>query len=411
MKRPGFELPDSLFIARDSIRGDIDTIVYYTAKDSSVFEVKNKKMILTGDATLDFQSRNLEAHRIVVDFKANTLLATSGAFDSVIASNLGKQRRIIRDTSRVKSRGAPKLMDGTTPYEGEVILFNMKTKQGTVQLATTTMQGGYYYGEKVKQVAPKTLFVENGRYTTCAQPTPHYYFESPKMKLISGDQVFAAPVYLYIADVPVFIMPFAVFPNHAHGRTSGIISPNYTTTGNRGFGLTHLGYYQVFDDYFDALIKADLFTKGGYNLNFESQYMQRYILNGPVHLTLGYSKSRVSSSDPYQSNFQLFFGVPTLNINPVTTLAADLQFQSQNYKRFNAENIDDVLQQQATSHASFSTSFEDIGFSLSAQYSRSQNLLNGTYSETSPSINFSRSSPIYIFGNPESNEELGNHCA
>src|ERR1700730_13913913 len=37
VKRPGFDLPDSLFIARDSVRGDIDTIVYYTAVDSSVF--------------------------------------------------------------------------------------------------------------------------------------------------------------------------------------------------------------------------------------------------------------------------------------------------------------------------------------------------------------------------------------
>lgn len=405
VKRPGFDLPDSLFIARDSIRGDIDTIVYYTAIDSSVFEVKNKKMILTGDATLDFQSRNLQAHRIIVDFKDNTLMATSGAFDSVLASNLGKQRRIIRDTARVKSRGAPKLMDGSTPYEGEVIFFNMKTKQGTVQLATTTMQGGYYYGEKVKQVAPKTLFVQNGRFTTCAQPTPHYYFESPKMKLISGDQVFAAPVFLYIADVPILPLPFAVFPNRAHGRTSGIIVPNYTTTGGRGFGLTHLGYYQVFDDYFDALIKADLYTKGGYNLNFESQYMHRYILGGPAHLTLGYSKSRVSSADPYQTNFQLFFGMPTLNINPVTTLTADLQFQSSNYTLYNAQNINDILQQQASSGARFNTLFEEIGFSLSASYSRSQNLRNGTYAETSPSISFSHTSPIYLFGNPTASED------
>ncbi len=362
-------------------------------------------MILTGDATLDYKVSNMQAFRIVMDFPKNTLTATSAAFDSVLASNMGKQRRIIRDTSRVQSRGAPKLVDGNTPYEGEVIVYNMKTKQGTVELGTTSMQGGYYYGEKIKQVEPQTLFVENGRYTTCSQPTPHYYFESPRMKLISGDQVFAAPVFLYIADVPVFALPFAVFPNHATGRTSGIIAPNYSTTGDRGYGLTHLGYYYVFDDYFDALAKTDLYTKGGYNLNFAAAYMKRYLFNGPVNLTLGYSKIRNSSVDPYETDFELAFGVPTLNISPVTTLSTNLNFQSNNYALNNAQNINDVLRQTATSSASFNTSLEDIGFSFSAGYQRNQNLRDGTYQETSPSISFSRTSPIYIFGNPTGSED------
>ncbi|MDP4219682.1 MAG: putative LPS assembly protein LptD [Bacteroidota bacterium] len=405
VKRPGFDLPDSLFIARDSVRGDIDTIVYYTARDSSVFEVAKKKMTLTGDATLDYQVRNLQAYRIVMDFPKNTLLATSAAFDSVITTNMGKQRRVIRDTARVQSRGAPKLMDGPTPYEGEVILYNLKTKQGTVQLGTTTMQGGYYYGEKIKQVEPKTLFVENGRYTTCSQPTPHYYFESPRMKVISGDQVFAAPVYLYIADVPVFWLPFAVFPNHASGRTSGIIAPNYSTTGSRGFGLTHLGYYEVFDDYFDALVRTDLYTKGGYNLNFVASYMKRYLLGGPINLSLGYSKTRYSSIDPYATDFELSFVVPTLNINPVTTFSTNLHFQSNGYAQNNAQNINDVLQQTANSAASFNTTLDDIGFSLSAGYQRNQNLRTSEYSESSPTISFSRISPIYIFGDPSASTE------
>ncbi|MFI5263706.1 MAG: putative LPS assembly protein LptD [Candidatus Kapaibacterium sp.] len=405
VKRPGFDLPDSLFIARDSVKGEIDTIVYYTARDSSVFEVKKKKMILTGDATLDYQMRSMQAHRIVMDFTKNTLTATSGAFDSVRAANLGKQRRVIRDTSRVQSRGAPKLMDGPTPYEGEVIVYNLKTKQGTVELGTTTMQGGYYYGEKIKQVEPKTLFVENGRYTTCSQPTPHFYFESPQMKLISGDQVFAAPVFLYIADVPVFWLPFAVFPNHASGRTTGIITPNYSTSGDRGYGLTHLGYYYVFSDYFDALAKTDIYTKGGYNLNFAASYMKRYLLNGPIGLTLGYSKIRTNSIDPYETDFELAFGVPTLNLGPVTTLSTNLNFQSNDYARNNAQSINDVLQQTANSNASFNTSLEDIGFALSVGYQRNQNLRDGTYQEVSPSVSFSRTSPIYIFGNPSGSED------
>src|SRR6188472_4803448 len=52
-KRPGYDLPDSLYVAVDSVRGDIDTIVYYKAKDSTNFDVVNRRMILTGESKLD----------------------------------------------------------------------------------------------------------------------------------------------------------------------------------------------------------------------------------------------------------------------------------------------------------------------------------------------------------------------
>lgn len=403
-KRPGFDLPDSLYNAVDSIRGDIDTVVYYTGKDSTVFDINVKRMTLTGEATLDFRTQHINAHRITMDMIAKTLTATSTTYDSVIAASTGKQRRIIRDTARVKSRGAPKLIDGSTVYEGESIIYNFKSKQGNVALATSSLEGGYYSGEKIKQVAPQTLFIQNGRYTTCDAPTPHFYFESPKMKLISGDEVFAEPVYLYIADVPIFVLPFAVFPQHTGGRHSGLIAPGYQTTGNRGYGLTHLGYYHVFSDYFDAAIQTDLYTRGGYNLAFNTQYMKRYVLSSPIALNLGYSKTRTSLDDPYTTDFNIGLGMGTLNIDPVTTLSGNLHFTSNGYTRNNAQNINDVVNQVATSSASFHTSLEQIDFSFDASYSRNQNLRDGTYTETSPSLSWSKMTAINPFGSPSDGE-------
>lgn len=396
-KRPGYDLPDSLYIAVDSIRGDIDTIVYYKATDSTNFDVVNRKMILTGESQLDFRTQHITAHRIVMDFIAGTLTATSQTYDSVLANSLTKRRRITRDTNRVASRGAPKLIDGSTPYEGEVIVYNFNTKQGTVALASTNMEGGFYSGEKIKQVAPKILFVENGRYTTCDAATPHFYFESEKMKLISGDQVFAQPVVLYIADVPIFALPFGVFPNHQGGRRSGLIAPSYTTQSSRGYGLTHLGYYQIIDDYVDAAIRTDIYTRGGYNVTFLAQYMKRYLLNSPIRLELGYGSTRYSIDDPYSEDFKISLGMSRLNLDPVTSMSANLSFQSNNYTRNNALNINDVVNQRVTSNASFSTMFEDIDFSFNADYSRSQDLRDGTFEETSPRVSWGKRTPITPF--------------
>jgi hypothetical protein len=389
--RPGFDLPDSLYISRDTIRGDIDTIVRYTAKDSTVFDVARKRMTLVNNAAVQFENRDMNAYTIVMDFQQNTLTAYSYDVDSVISASLALRRRIIRDTNRVKSRGAPILHEGATAYEGEVIVYNFKSRRGTVQLGTTEMEGGFYYGEKIKQVAPKTLFVENGRYTTCDEPVPHYYFESPKMKVIMGDLVFAEPVYLYVADVPIFALPFGVFPSHSGGRHSGLIAPNYQTTGDRGYGLTHLGYYVVFNDYLDAAAQADIYTKGGWNADFKTEWMKRYLLSGPANLHLGYGFTRFNSVDPYAKNWLVEGSLPNMILGYETNLNANISFQSQGYFQNNAKNLQDFLTQQVTSNASFATGWSDLGLSLGLGYSRFQKLTDGEYTEQSPSLTFSKS--------------------
>lgn len=56
--RPGISLPDSLYIARDTTKGDIDTIVRYTAKDSTVFDIPRRRMILVNNAIVEFEIGN-----------------------------------------------------------------------------------------------------------------------------------------------------------------------------------------------------------------------------------------------------------------------------------------------------------------------------------------------------------------
>ncbi len=392
--RPGLELPDSLYIARDTMKGDIDTIVRYTAQDSTAFDIDARKMTLVGNAVVEFQDRELDAHTIVMDFQKNTLTAYSHNIDSVMNAQVTFNRAMTRDTTRAKNRGAPKLTEGATVYEGEIIVYNFQTKEGTVQLGTTEMEGGFYYGEKIKQVAPKTLFVQNGRYTTCDLPNPHYYFSSPEMKVTMGGQIFAAPVFLYVADVPIFMLPFAVFPDHETGRHSGLIPPSYQTQGGRGYGLTHLGYYDVWSDYLDSRIQTDIYTVGGYNIDFQTEWMRRYVLNAPASIEAGYGETRFSSGDPYTRDWLVQASIPNFLLGYNTSLSANLNFQSVSsaggYYQNNATNEQTYYTQQVASNAAFSTSWPDAGVSLGINYSRAQSLLDGTFQENSPQLNISK---------------------
>ncbi len=100
------------------------------------------------------------------------------------------------------------------------------------------LEGGFYHGEKIKKVTKDTYFIEDGIYTTCDEPDPHYYFYSPKMKVIQKEQIAAEWIWLNFGDVPVPIpLPFIVIPLQS-GRRSGLITPVF------GYSQTYGTYIQ-----------------------------------------------------------------------------------------------------------------------------------------------------------------------
>jgi hypothetical protein len=242
---------------------------------------------------------------------------------------------------------------------------------------------------------------------------PHYYFESPKMKVIMQDKVFAEPVYLYVADVPIFALPFGVFPNHSGGRHTGLIPPSYQTMGDRGYGLTHLGWYQVFSDYFDAAIRGDIYTKGGYNVESNLQWMQRYLLGSPATLHAAYGFTRNNSVDPFTKNWAIDGTLQNLELSYNQHVNVNLHFLSNEYNQNTARNYAQALQQSITSHADYALQLEDLGMSFDATYSRSQNMIRtlkndvgSSYQEESPKLSISKQQ-FFPFSTTSSSVEPG----
>ena len=241
---------DSARAALDSSRvKGIDTLVTYSSTDSIVYEFYTKTMSLFGKGQIKYRELQLTADRTDIDWSRSVMTAR-GIPDT-------------SDSTGKKFRGTPDMKDGSEVYHGHELSYNFQTKKGRIDVANTTIDQGYYHGDEIKKVERDVLFVEDGRYTTCDLPEPHYFFFSPKMKVIPQDKVVAEPVYLYIADVPVFALPFGVFPNQ-RGRRSGLIAPAYGEDSRRGRFLTHLGYYWAMSDYMDISFRSDLYTKGGW---------------------------------------------------------------------------------------------------------------------------------------------------
>lgn len=364
-------IPDST--KADSLKnkkaGDIDAVVNSTALDSMVMNVKSKKMQLFGKGSIKYKNTDLKGGKIFVDYNSNELEAFG------LPDSTGKG---LKDT--------PVLTDGGQSYEGERMRYNFKTQQGFISAASNKVKETRYEGEKVKKVDKETFFIKNGMFTTCSEKEPHTYFTASEMKVITDDKIIAKWVFMYIAGIPFPIpLPMAVIPNQT-GRRSGIIMPGYGEDSNRGLYLSHLGYFFALSDYYDLALTTDLFSRGGFGMKGRVRYNKRYEFSGEFNA--GFTNVMTDNSNTREWNLSLSHNQ---KIDPTSTLAAQLQFQSSTgYNKYNSYDYNSLLQQQIISSASYSKTFEELGASLSVSYSRTQNLSDSTYTERFPSINFSK---------------------
>ena len=383
---------DTLVASRDSgaVSG-VDTVITYTCSDSIVFSISTKIMSMYRKGDIKYQKMGLQAERIDIDWDTSTLTAF-GAEDSA-------------DTSGKHRRGLPVMKDGGEVYKGEELKYNFRSKRGSIRVADTEMDQGFYHGEQLKKMSQDVLFVADGRYTTCDSSSPHYYFFSPKMKVTLQDKVIAEPIYMYIADVPVFWFPVAVFPSKG-GRRSGIIPPAIAEDATHGRILRHMGYYWAISDYMDWSMRTDLYTKGSWALFSDYRYSLRYKFSGS--LSGQYRKMIEGESSDAGRKKNVSYNVRASHrqeINPTMRFDVDFTFASNNSFQ-NTIDLNQALRQEIYSNATISKSWEGTPNSMSVNVSRRQNLINGNVSEVLPSISFNHSQSYPFRFGKKSYEDL-----
>ncbi len=408
--------PDTLHVLRDSTRSHadslartdtsavrvdslgrtspsgVDSVVAYTAVDSIVYELAARTMTLHGESTIKYKELGLKAAQVEINWNTAVMHAR-GVPDPA-------------DSTGVKYKGLPDLNDGPEAYHGSVIAYNFRTKKGKIDLGKTEIEKGLYYGNAIKKVETDVLFVEDGKFTTCDLDHPHYYFGSPMMKVIVRDKVIARPIFLYIADVPVFALPFGVFPTE-RGRRSGLIAPAYGES-LRGRYMLHLGYYWAISDYMDWSMRADGYSKGSYTLYSDYRYGLRYYFNGSISGSYGRILSGETADPGYaeQKVFNIHVG-HNQDFNPTTRLVVDFTFTSGSYYQQTSNSLNDLLRQNVVSNATLTKSWEGTPNSMTINLRRDQNLQPDSgsveLSEVLPSFSFNHSQS-YPFRFGKSNE-------
>lgn len=350
-------------ISKDAVTDKVD----YYSRDTSWFEAKNNKIHLYGDARVTYGKRELKAGYIIFDLEKDEATAYK--------TKDPESKRVEEVT----------FSDGPQNIRAEELRFNFSTKKGIIRNAITKEGEFNVLGEKAKFVSAEgnpllnqdQLFNKNAVITTCTNDHPHFGIRTRKLKVIPDELAVAGLSNLEIMGIPTpAILPFGFFPL-IKGRSSGLIFPTlWTYEEEFGLGFQGIGYYFPINDYMDARITGDIFTRGTYRINASTTYKKRYAYSGSAQLEYANLKSDNNTSGITTTRQSFKF---TLNhkqdskAHPYRSIGGSINFQTNRHDQLNRQDVQAQLTNQIGSNFNFRHSLPGTPFNLAVGLQHRQN--------------------------------------
>lgn len=359
---------------RDSERRAAGDVVNFQARDSLTFSFRGeRKGSLYGSANVTHESGSLESGKIDLDLRKDLVEAFAlNPEDTLSYPVLRKDGQDLRSTR---------------------ILYNYKTEKGKFEVAEIEVDDGYLIGTKVKNVSATEVFIEDGIYSSCPPDHMYYYIRAQRMKIVDEDEIFFTNARLYILDIPYpMVFPFGYIPAGIDRRRSGLLEPTYIyqDTATRGIGAQNLGWFQYFNDNFVAQTSFDLFTSGTFFNETRAQYRVTNSYNGSI--TLGYSREQ--GLEPTDLDFEEITSKRLSlshdqQLNPYSTLSANINLNTSNYFQRNSFDLDERAQTSSTSRVSYRYNQPDGHYNFSVTGNLNQQFQNNSATLSAPQMDFS----------------------
>lgn len=362
----------------------VDAQIVYEAKDSVVL-LGNGTAFLHGSGDIKYKDIVLTSNYMRIKMDSSTLYAKG-----------------TQDSTGVVT-GNPVFTDNSASYESKEMTYNLRTKKGFIKHVVTQQGEGYIISEQTKKTDDDLLCMSHGKYTTCdCHDAPHFYLALTKAKVKPGNYIAAGPSYLVVADVPLpLALPFGFFP-FTESYSSGVVMPSYGDDFTRGFYLNNGGYYFAINDYLDAEITGDIYTKGTWAVRAKANYVMRYKFRGSVSVNYRSDVTGEKDLDNYSkaTNFSLNWNhSQDAKASMYSTLSASVNFATSGYNRSNINSYYDTnanSQSTTSSSVNYTQRFPDSPWNLSASMNLTQRNRDSTINMTLPNLsaNMSRIYPL-----------------
>ena len=237
--------------------------------------------------------------------------------------------------------------------------FDLTNERGLVYDASGVIGNTYHVSsERLERLGPQRFTAQRGRLTTCTGRLPDWEFRARRVRLGSGNYVTLQHPSFRIKGVPVFYLPYAVFP-YRDARTTGFLPPRLGSDSEHG-AVVSGEFFWAMTEWMDSTFGLEYFSERGARPYVEYRYSLDPQSDGQVQGS--FIHDRQTGEDLWQVFLQQrqAFG---WGISGLTQL--DLRSERDIQRRF-ARSIEQQSRTQTTSFASLSKRFANGRVTLQA---------------------------------------------
>ena len=351
--------------------------IRYEAEDSARMDLKRRKADLFFHTKVFYDDITLEADRISMDFDSN----------EVYSCGMPDSNGIIQ--------GKPVFRQKNSDFHANEIRYHLESKQGVVYHVITQEGEGLMHGERIKKVNDSVSFVQRGVYTTCDLEHPHFGFVFTKAKVIPDNVIVTKFIRPEVRGIPIPVgLPFSLLPIGNKGHQNGVLVPSYGESAELGFYLKGLGLYAAFNDCWDLALTTDLYLRGSFAVNAQSNYYRRYRYKGSFNASYSFTRRGEPETPTFTRNQDMRVSwkhAQDSKAHPTRRFSADVNYQTSSYNKNNITDLNNYVNSNYNSAVSYSTAFGEL-HTLGINASLSQNVSTGVINLSLPNINYNISS-------------------
>ena len=147
-------------------------------------------------------------------------------------------RVIYRDQRYIEADGNVLLIWEGSRVFGQRLEYDLETEHGRMEQASGHAQDLFLFWAKVaEKIGSDTIKLKGATFTTCTQPTPYWSFNVSSATIKLGGYARMWNPRLKGSKVPVFYMPYIIWPVKAR-RAAGLLMPQFHTTARLGNAVT-----------------------------------------------------------------------------------------------------------------------------------------------------------------------------
>ena len=165
-------------------------------------------------------------------------------------------------------------MRGEERLSGEKLDMQLDTSRGTFENAFGYVSPGVLVeAKRIERISASKYQIEDGKFTSCMQPSPRWSFSASSATLQVDDKVKATNVLFKVRDVPAFYIPYFIYPIQEDQRSTGLLFPHFGNSSVRGFNIG-TGFFWAMNRSMDQTFYLDHYSKYGYGFGHEFRYLR-----------------------------------------------------------------------------------------------------------------------------------------